>query len=94
MEIKKELGLEEEDAKEPTIILLDENTLKRYWKDMPLSQFKIEVKKLTPSQVDSLAQYAITHGDQGSIEKANYLSSISNFEVLKGIELEQLDKEA
>ncbi len=94
MGVKKELGIEPEDAEEPTIILLDEKTLERYWKAMPLAQFKVETKKLTNEQIKALAEYAIQHGDSGTIEKANYLSSISGYQVLKGIELEKLNKEA
>ena len=93
MDVKKEIGVEPEDAEKPTIILLDEKALKRFWKDMPLSQFKVEIKSLTNEQVKSLAQYAIRHGDEGSIEKANYLTKISGYQVLKGIELERQSKE-
>jgi len=47
MDVKKEIGVEPEDAVKPTIILLDEKSLKRFWKDMPLAQFKVESKTLT-----------------------------------------------
>ena len=87
MEVKKELGIEPEDAKEPTIILLDEKQLERYWKVMPLSQFKVEVKKLTKPQLEALADYAIKNGNDGSIQKASYLTEISGRNILKGIEL-------
>lgn len=93
MEVKKEIGVEPEDAETPTLILMDDKQLKRFWKDMPLSQFKIEVKTLTKQQITSLAEYAIQHGEEGSIEKANYLSKISERNILKGIELERQSKE-
>lgn len=93
MEVKKEIGVEPENAEAPTIILLDDKQLKRFWKDMPLPQFKVEIKSLTNEQVKSLAQYAIRHGDEGSIEKANYLTKVSGYQVLKGIELERQSKE-
>lgn len=93
MEVKKEVGIEPEDATEPTAILLDDKQLKRFWKDMPLAQFKIETKNLKKVQLDSLAEYAIREGG-GSIEKANYLSKISGYKILKGIELEEQSKEA
>ena len=93
MEVKKEVGIEPEDATEPTAILLDDKQLKRFWKDMPLSQFKVETKNLKKVQLDSLAEYAIREGG-GSIEKANYLSKISGYKILKGIELENQSKEA
>ena len=93
MEVKKEIGIEPEDAKEPTIILLDDKTLDRYWRLMPLSQFKVETKNLTKAQITMLAKYAITHGSDGSIDKANYLSTISGYQILKGIELDRQSKE-
>lgn len=92
-EFKKELGIEPEDAKTETIIYLGEKELERYWKNMPLSQFKVEVKNLKKAQLDSLADYAMTHGDDGSIPKANYLSEISGRNILKGIELRKSIKE-
>jgi hypothetical protein len=94
MEVKKEIGLEPEDAKEPTIILMDNKALERYWKTMPIAQFKLEVKKLTQEQIKELAEYAITHGEDSTIEKANYLSQLSGYQILKGIELEKQSKEA
>ena len=42
MEVKKDIGLEPEEATTPTIILMDDKQLKRFWKDMPLAQFKVE----------------------------------------------------
>ena len=93
MEVKKELGVEPEDAVEPTLILLDAKEQERLWKLVPFSQFKLETKKLTRQQLNTLAEYAIRHGDEGSIEKANYLSTITDYKVLKGIELEKANKE-
>ncbi len=93
MEVKKDIGVEPYEAETPTIILMDEKQLKRFWKDMPLSQFKIEAKSLTKQQIMSLADYAIQHGEEGSIEKANYLSKLSERNILKGIELERQSKE-
>ena len=86
-ELKKELGIEPEDAETPTIIYLSDKELERFWKNMPLAQFKIEVKKLRKAQIDSLVDYAVEHGDDGSIPKANFLTEISGRNVLKGIEL-------
>ena len=93
MEVKKEMGIEPEEAEKPTIILLDEKALKRFWKDMPLAQFKLETKTLKSQQIQTLAEYAIRHGNEGSIDKANYLSSISGYNILKGIELERQSQE-
>lgn len=93
MEVKKAIGVEPEDATAPTAILLDDKQLKRFWKDMPLAQFKVEAKQLKKVQLEGLAEYAIRHGDEGTIEKANYLSKLSGYKILKGIELENQSKE-
>lgn len=93
MDVKKEIGIEPEDATEPTIILLNDKELDRFWKNMPLAQFKIETQKLTKQQLISLSEYAIKHGADGTIDKANYLSSISGYQILKGIELERQSQE-
>lgn len=93
-ELKKELGIEPEDATAPTIINLTDKELDRFWRIMPLSQFKVEAKQLTKVQLDNLADYAIKHGSDGSIQKANYLTEISGRNILKGIELQaQITKE-
>lgn len=93
MDAKKEMGLEPEDAEKPTIILMDDNALKRFWKNMPFAQFKVETKTLSSAQITALAEYAIAHGDEGSIDKANYLSKISGYQILKGIELNRQSQE-
>jgi len=89
LEVKKELGIEAEDATAPKIINLTDKELDRYWKIMPLPQFKAETKQLTKVQLDSLADYAIKHGNDGSIQKANYLTEITGRNILKGIELQK-----
>ena len=47
LEIKKKLGLEPEDVKEPVnIIILDDIQRKRYLRVMPLHEFKEKIKEL------------------------------------------------
>lgn len=94
MGVKKEIGLEPEDATEPTIQYIDEKTLDRFWRIIPIAQFKVELKNWTRAQLSSLAEYAIRHGNDGTIEKANYLSELTGYQVLKGIELEKQNQEA
>lgn len=92
-ELKKELGIEPEDAKAPTVIYLGDKELERFWKVMPLAQFKMEVKKLKKAQIESLADYAMNHGEDGSIPKANFLTEVSGRNILKGIELKKAAQE-
>ena len=70
MDIKKEIGVEPEDAETPTIILLDDKTLDRFWRLMPFAQFKIETKSLTKAQITMLAKYAIPNLKGDRIRKA------------------------
>lgn len=93
MDVKKEIGLEPEDATIPTRILMDDKNLERFWKNMPLAQFKVEVKTLTKAQLTTLAEYAIRHGNDSTIEKAQYLGSISGYDILRGIQLEKQSQE-
>lgn len=92
MELKKELGIEPENAKEPSIIYLGDKELERYWKNMPLAQFKIDTKKLTKYQLQALADYAIKHGDDSNIAKAKYLTEITGRNILKGIDFQNTIK--
>lgn len=95
MQTKKDLGIEPEDAEQPTIRLLDSKEMDRLWRIIPASQFKLETKNLTKHQLNNLAEYAMQHGDDGTFEKANYLSSITDFNIIKGIELaKEANKEA
>lgn len=87
MELKKELGIEPEDSEKPTIILLDEKELSRFWKNMPAAQFKQEIKSLRKMQIDSLVDYAIKHPNDGSMAKIDILTEVSGRNVLKSIEL-------
>lgn len=93
MDVKKDIGIEPEDAETPTIIYMSDSELNRFWKIIPFAQFKIETKKLTKQQLTELAEYAIQHGSDGTIDKANYLSEISGYNILKGIELERQSQE-
>jgi len=93
MEFKKSIGLEPEDAKEPTLILMDDKEMNRLWKVIPFAQFKVEIKKLTHEQLVYLAEYAIQHGSDGSMDKIDYLSNASGYNIMKGIELDKANRE-
>ena len=87
-EVKEELGIS------PEIILLTDKELQRYWKNMPASQFKLEIQKLSKEQLECLAEYAMSHGDDGDFKKAEILSKATGYSITKGIELEKQSKEA
>lgn len=93
METKQKLGLEPEDAKEPVnIIILDDQQRKRYLTVMPLSEFKVEVKKLPIEQIKELAQFAIEN-ELVDFDKDGILKEMVNIDVIKTIELNKADQE-
>ena len=93
METKQKLGLEPEDAKEPVnIIILDDQQRKRYLTVMPLSEFKVEVKKLPVEQIKELAQFAIEN-ELVDFDKDSILKEMVNIDVIKTIELNKADQE-
>lgn len=92
MEVKKEFGLEPEDAEEPVnIIVLNEAQMKRYLSVMPFRDFKEGLEKVSDDQIVLLAQYAITNNILPSIEKAMYIKDRANISILKNIEENQKD---
>lgn len=93
MDIKKEIGLEPEEATEPTnIIPMNTKEMERFWKIMPFAQFKLELKKLSAEQLAILAEYAIKSGT-GDIQKADLLSKVSGYNIMNGIKLNQQAQE-
>ena len=94
MEVKKRLGLEPEDAKEPTnIIVLTEQEKGKYMKVYPLDKFKQEVKKLSPEQLVDLADYAIEH-EIADFGRSEVLEKLCGKNIIKGIQLARQNKEA
>lgn len=92
MEVKKEFGLEPEDAEEPVnIIVLNEAQMKRYLTVMPFRDFKENLEKVSQEQLLLLVQYAIDNKIMADIEKINYLRDKTGISILKAIEENQRD---
>lgn len=92
MGIKKEYGLEPEDATEPVnIIVLSEAQMKRYLTVMPFRDFKAELEKVSNEQQVLLAQYAIDNKIMIDIEKALYLEERTHINVIEAIKENQKD---
>lgn len=95
MEIKKELGLEPEDAKEPTnIIILTETQKENLLKNKPFVEFKKALEDLTYNQVLEIAEFGIAKEIMISYDKNQYLLDRVNKNVLECIKNQQLAKEA
>ena len=95
MEVKKEYGLEPEDAEEPVnIIILNEAQMKRYLTVMPFHDFKEGLEKVSNEQIVLLAQYAIDNKITPSIDKKKYIQDRAMIDIYKVIEENQKDEEA
>lgn len=93
MDVKIELGLEPEGAKEAkNIIILDDNQKKRYLTVAPLHELKAILKKLSHEQRQELAQYAIEH-EITDYERSQILKEATQINVLSAIELNRKAKE-
>ena len=93
MEVKIALGLEEEGATEPTnIIALDDNQSERYLRNMPMPEFRQEVKKLPHEQLVELAYYAIEH-EIANFDKSELLLKLTDIDILSAIKLNRDNNE-
>ena len=93
MEVKIALGLEEEGTVEPTnIITLDDNQRERYMKNMPMPEFRQEVKKLPHEQLVELAYYAIEH-EIANFDKSELLLKLTDIDILSAIKLNRDNNE-
>lgn len=93
MDIKKEIGLEPEEATEPVnIIILDEKQLNRYLTVMPLHEFKENVKKLSIEQAKNLVDYAVQK-ETITFDKAEFLEKVTGLNAMSMIQLNRKNKE-
>lgn len=94
MEVKKDLGLEPEDAKVPVnIIVLSDKEMRHYMVTMPIAEFKEKVAELKYEQLQTLVDFAIEHR-LGDIDKSNYIKQLCGKDIVRAIQLNDLDKEA
>lgn len=94
MDVKKELGLEPEDATQPVnIIVLNDKDKERYLKNLPLHEFKEKVKELSVEQRRDLVDYAVEH-EVISFDKNEVLEELIGLNPMKMIQLNRQNKEA
>lgn len=87
MDVKKDLGLEPEDATEPeNIIVLNDAQRKDLMIKTPVKEFKEKVEKLGKEQQLALVQYAIDHR-YGDFDKSKILKDLTNRDIVKAIQL-------
>lgn len=93
LEVKKQLGLEPEDATEPVnIIVLDEKQKRHYMVTMNLKDFKEKIAELKHEQLQSLADFAINNR-LGDMDKSNAIRDICGKDIIRAIQLNDQNKE-
>ena len=94
MNIKKDLGLEPEEATEPqNIIVLSDKDKHYYLTQLSLVGFKDKISKLGKEQINELCNYAITN-QLIDIEKAKVLKEACGRDIVAAIRLTEQNKEA
>ena len=93
LEIKKQLGLEPDDATEPVnIIVLNDQQRKRYLTVMPFGEFKEKIKDLPVEQIRELAQFAIDN-EIADFDKAEVIEKITGVDIIGSIQMKKQDEE-
>ena len=85
VEFLKDVGLMEDDGT-ITIVPLTESYLTRLIKTMPAAEVKSELKKLTPSQLEELADYVVEHYTEMSMDKIDIFTKATGKNIMKAIE--------
>lgn len=93
-EARIELGLEAtEDTPEiQTIMKVDDTYMKRLMGAMPFSEFKLALKKMTHEQIEALVQYAIQN-ECLDLDKCEELKKITDYDIVRAVQLERQAKE-
>ena len=93
MEDKIALGLEEEGTTVPTnIIVLSEAEMDRYWKVLPLIEFKQKLTTLPKEQIQNLIDHAIEK-EYTDINKCEYIRERMEIDIIRAIQLNRQAKE-
>lgn len=93
MEAKILLGLEEEGAETPNIVVLTDVDLNRYLTVMPTFEFKEKVRGLSREQVQSIVDHAIEH-ELTPYDKCEFLKELTQTDIIRAVQLNRDDKEA
>lgn len=85
IEFLREVGLLGEDNKSVVYELTDAMKL-RVIKNMPFAEVKKELAKMSQSQIDEVADFAVTHYNDLVMDRIDLLSKASGKNILKSIE--------
>ena len=96
LDVKIELGLEEESAREPgaqlNVQLLKDEEMNRLLTVVPMYEFKEKIKALKKEQVQSLVDYAIEH-EITNFEKCEFLKELTGQDIIRTVQLNHDEKE-
>ena len=81
----KEVGLMTEDGKRE-VVLLTAELENRMIKLMPVADLKVQLKKLTQTQLIELAEYAVAHYQELKMDRIDLLTKATGKNILKSIE--------
>lgn len=84
-EFLKEVGLIEEDGTENVVVLTDV-LLNRLVKLMPLAEVKVELTKLSHTQLEELANYAVEHYTDLQMDRIDLFSKATGKNLMKAID--------
>lgn len=84
-EFLKEVGLMEEDGT-TEVVLLTDALLTRLIKTMPVAEVKMELPKLSRTQLEELADYAVEHYTELQMDRIDILSKATGKNIMKAIE--------
>ena len=93
MDVKKELGIEPFDAEElVNVIVLTDAEREKYLTVYTLKNFKDKISKLNQTQLNELADYAISKKIV-NVEKCKVIKQLCGRDILQAIRLGEQDKE-
>lgn len=84
VEFLKEVGLIEEDGTE-TVMVLTEQLMLRIIKMMPIAEVATTLKKLSRTQLEELAEYAIEHYTDLAMDRIDLLSKATGKNIMNAI---------
>ena len=94
MQVKKDLGIEPEEATEPTnVIVLSDKEKRSYLTALSLVGFKDKIKKLSKVQLEELCDFAIENRLL-DVDKANVLKEACGRDIIAAVRLNEQNKEA
>ena len=93
LEVKKELGLEPEDATAPVnIVILTDAQKKRLLSTAPTAELKQYLKTANYEQIQDLAKYAVAN-EIIDYDKCEVLKEAAQIDIIRAIQLNRADKE-